>query len=77
MDVVVYTVDCTCTLYVYVITTDKFQYSNANMTCMPVLCLGSNCLAGCLFVISDYQNCMDHGILDTWIEVGTDYYYFN
>lgn len=30
---------------------------------------GSNCLAGCVFVISDYQECMDHDILDTWMDV--------
>ncbi|XP_031560824.1 PAX-interacting protein 1-like [Actinia tenebrosa] len=26
-------------------------------------------LTGCVFVVSDYQDCMDHSILDTWIEV--------
>ena len=30
---------------------------------------GSKCLEGCVFVISDYPDCMDHSILDTWIEV--------
>ncbi|KAK2568143.1 PAX-interacting protein 1 [Acropora cervicornis] len=30
---------------------------------------GSSCLAGCVFTISDYQDCMDHDILDTWMEV--------
>ena len=33
--------------------------------------LGSNCLAGCVFVISDYQECMDHDILDTWMDVSS------
>ena len=32
---------------------------------------GSNCLAGCVFVISDYQECMDHDILDTWMDVSS------
>ena len=32
---------------------------------------GSNCLAGCIFVISDYQECMDHDILDTWMDVSS------
>lgn len=30
---------------------------------------GSSCLAGCVFVMSDYQDCMAHDVLDTWIEV--------
>ncbi|KAJ7380909.1 PAX-interacting protein 1 [Desmophyllum pertusum] len=30
---------------------------------------GSNCLAGCVFVISDYSDRMDHSILNTWMEV--------
>ncbi|XP_078364227.1 PAX-interacting protein 1-like [Oculina patagonica] len=30
---------------------------------------GSSCLAGCVFVISDYQDRMDPSILNTWIEV--------
>lgn len=30
---------------------------------------GSNCLTGCVFMISDYQDCMDHDVLHTWMEV--------
>lgn len=32
-------------------------------------CLESNCLAGCVFVIADYPDRMDHSILNTWLEV--------
>ena len=34
--------------------------------CFPV---ESNCLAGCIFVIADYPDRMEHAILNTWIEV--------
>ena len=32
-------------------------------------CLESNCLAGCVFVIADYPDRMEHSILNTWLEV--------
>ena len=30
---------------------------------------GHNCLEGCVFAISDYQDCIETSVLDTWIEV--------
>lgn len=39
------------------------------MLLWSIPCLGYSCLAGCVFVISDYPDRMDHSILNTWTEV--------
>ena len=57
-------------LFVFWRKTFKFHLSKYRrivmLFCSPV---ESNCLAGCVFVIADYPDRMEHAILNTWIEV--------